>query len=114
MNFSFHPAAEQELNEAVDYYNQAQDGLGLQFAKEIYAAIQNILAFPRAWTPLSENTRRCLVNRFPYGCHLPDRRRANNHNCSDAPQQKARILEGQKKIGHNLTLKKVKSFWRGG
>ena len=67
MNFSFHLAAEQELNDAVDYYNGCQNGLGLQFAKEIYDAIQNILAFPRAWTPLSRNNRRCLVNRFPYG-----------------------------------------------
>lgn len=67
MNFSFHPAAEQELNNAVDYYDGCQNGLGLQFAKEVYAAIQNILVFPRAWTPLSGSTRRCLVNRFPYG-----------------------------------------------
>ena len=67
MTFSFHLAAEQELNGAVDYYNGCQNGLGLQFAKEVYAAIRNILAFPRAWTPLSRNTRRCLVNRFPCG-----------------------------------------------
>ncbi|KFD42442.1 plasmid stabilization protein [Peptococcaceae bacterium SCADC1_2_3] len=67
MKFFFHPAAEQELNEAVDYYNQVQDSLGLQFSKEVYAAIKNILAFPRAWVSLSDNTRRCLINRFPYG-----------------------------------------------
>ena len=48
MNFSFHPAAELELNEGVEYYNQGRDGLGLEFAKEVYVAIQNILSFPRA------------------------------------------------------------------
>lgn len=67
MIFSFHPAAEQELNDAVDYYNQCRDGLGVEFAKEVYSAIQNILSFPNAWTHLSKNTRRCLANRFPYG-----------------------------------------------
>ena len=67
MTFSFHQEAEQELNDAVDYYNGCRDGLGLEFAKEVYTTIQNILAFPLAWTPLSHNTRRCLVNRFPYG-----------------------------------------------
>ena len=74
MNSRFHPAAEQELNDAVDYYNRCHNGLGLQFAKEVDAAIHNILAFPRAWTPLSQNTRRCLVNRFPYGviCQIAD------------------------------------------
>jgi hypothetical protein len=39
----------------------------LEFAKEVYLAIQNILSFPHAWSPLSTNTRRCLTNRFPYG-----------------------------------------------
>lgn len=47
MNYSFHPAAERELNEAIDYYNKCQDGLGLEFAKEVYSTIQNILSFPQ-------------------------------------------------------------------
>ena len=67
MKYSFHPVAERELNEAIDYYNECQDGLGLEFAKEVYSTIQNILSFPQAWTPLSKNTRRCIINRFPYG-----------------------------------------------
>jgi len=67
MKYSFHPAAEKELNEAIDYYEECKNGLGLEFAKEVYTAIQNILLFPTAWSPLSENTRRCLTNRFPYG-----------------------------------------------
>jgi len=67
LNYSFHPDAENELNEAIDYYNKCQTGLGLEFAREVYSTIQNILLFPQAWTPLSANTRRCLTNRFPYG-----------------------------------------------
>ena len=67
MKFSFHPDAEEELNQAVDYYNHCQPLLGWDFAREVYSAVQNILAYPRAWTPLSKNTRRCLVNRFPFG-----------------------------------------------
>lgn len=67
MNYSFHPDAENELNEAVGYYNKCQIGLGLEFTREVYSTIQNILLFPQAWTPLSANTRRCLTNRFPYG-----------------------------------------------
>ena len=67
MKFVFHPAAEKELNEAIEYYQACREGLGFEFAKEIYATIQNILTYPLAWTRISKTTRRCLTNRFPYG-----------------------------------------------
>lgn len=67
MKYSFHPAAEEELNEAIDYYNECQDDLGLAFAKEVSKSIKNILSYPQAWPSLSKNTRRCLIKRFPYG-----------------------------------------------
>ena len=67
MNYSFHPLARKELHEAIDYYNECQDGLGIEFAREVYKAIQAILQFPHAWSRLSKNTRRCITNRFPYG-----------------------------------------------
>ena len=59
MNYSFHPLAEKELNDATDYYNECQDRLGIEFTKEVYKAIQIILQFPQAWSQLSKNTRRC-------------------------------------------------------
>ena len=67
MNYSFHPFAKVELNEATDYYEECRLGLGSEFLREIYSAIQRIVLFPKAWSRVSENTRRCLVNRFPYG-----------------------------------------------
>jgi plasmid stabilization system protein ParE len=67
MKFSFHPLAQRELHEAIDYYNECQEELGIEFAKEVHQAIQVILPFPQAWSPLSKNTRRCIVSRFPYG-----------------------------------------------
>ena len=67
MNYSFHPLAEIELNEAIDYYNERQLDLGKEFNKEVYSTIQTILAFPEAWFALSKSTRRCLLYRFPYG-----------------------------------------------
>jgi plasmid stabilization system protein ParE len=67
MRFSFHEDAETEFDKAVEYYEDCRRGLGLEFAKEVYAAIARINQFPEAWSPMSKNTRRCLVNRFPYG-----------------------------------------------
>jgi len=67
MKYSFHPLAVAELNDAIDYYEELQSGLGLEFAKEVFSSIQRVTEFPTAWSSLSQNTRRCLVNRFPYG-----------------------------------------------
>jgi plasmid stabilization system protein ParE len=67
MKYSFHPLARQEFIDAIDYYNESQEALGLTFAEEVYKAIQLILQFPQAWSQFSKNTRRCIINRFPYG-----------------------------------------------
>jgi len=67
MKYYFHPAAKSELNLAIDYYENCQQGLGEEFAKEVFATIHRITQFPKAWSKLSENTIRCLTNRFPFG-----------------------------------------------
>ena len=67
MKFYFHPDAEAEFDKAVEYYEQLQLGLGIEFAEEIYATITRIIQYPDAWSALSKNSRRCLVSRFPYG-----------------------------------------------
>lgn len=67
MKFYFHPEAEAEFDRSVNYYEQCKPGLGLEFAEEVYATIGRIIQYPAAWFALSKNSRRCLVNRFPYG-----------------------------------------------
>jgi len=39
MTYSFHPEAEIAFNHAIDYYEEYEEGLGLEFASEIYEAI---------------------------------------------------------------------------
>ncbi len=67
MKFTFHPNAKAEFDNSIDYYENRKSGLGREFADEIYEAIGRILQFPKAHSPLSSNSRRCLVSRFPYG-----------------------------------------------
>ena len=43
MKYSFHEEAEKELNDAIDYYNECQNGLGFEFVEEVHSSIQNIL-----------------------------------------------------------------------
>ena len=45
MNFRFHPEAEVELNDDIDYYEESQEHLGLEFAQEVYATIHRIIDF---------------------------------------------------------------------
>ena len=67
MKYIFHPDAESEFQEAIDFYEDRQYGLGYDFSLEIYSAIQRIVENPKAWTKLDGDIRRCIANRFPYG-----------------------------------------------
>jgi toxin ParE1/3/4 len=55
------------LNEAIEYYESCELGLGYDFSVEVLAAIQYIINYPTAWPIIKDDIRRCLVNRFPYG-----------------------------------------------
>jgi hypothetical protein len=67
VNYAFHPEAEAEFVEAIEYYEVREIGLGLDFAAEVHAAIQRATTFPTAWQMVSQDVRRALVRRFPYG-----------------------------------------------
>ncbi len=66
MKYQFLEPAKKELDAAVAFYEQQQEGLGNRFAKEVQDAIAGILDHPYAWGKLSKNTRCCLTKRFSY------------------------------------------------
>jgi plasmid stabilization system protein ParE len=66
MNYSFHPEAEREFLEAVDYYEGREESLGFDFAVEVYATIARATEYPKAWPILEGEVRRCQTRRFPY------------------------------------------------
>jgi plasmid stabilization system protein ParE len=59
--------AEQEFEESVDFYNEQCPGLGYEFAAEVKNTFDRIQSFPEAWPLVSNRSRRCIINRFPYG-----------------------------------------------
>ena len=67
MKVRFASPAEQELREAVEFYESARAGLGAGFLAEVEAVTQLIESHPLAWTPMSARTRRCRLHRFPFG-----------------------------------------------
>ena len=67
MTVRFLDTAQAELDEAIAWYGAQAPGLGDAFLLETLKAIHLIERYPSAWHPLTENTRRCRLNRFPYG-----------------------------------------------
>ncbi|NJL36738.1 MAG: type II toxin-antitoxin system RelE/ParE family toxin [Leptolyngbyaceae cyanobacterium SM1_4_3] len=67
MACEFHPEAKRELFDVVAYYDSIDLDLGNQFIQEIEQALERIEQFPKAWTSLSANSRRCRLSSFPYG-----------------------------------------------
>ena len=93
MSFRFHPEAERELNEAVEYYEDVESALGYVLSVEIYSAIQRAVAYPRAWPVLDGDVRRALVRRFPYGGALLRRRGHSSCHCRNESAPGAWLLE---------------------
>ena len=67
LEVKFLELAQQELDDAFDYYEYQQVDLGYRFVQEVYNTIGLIKTYPLAWSSISPNTRRCLVKTFPYG-----------------------------------------------
>ena len=67
MKLTFHPDADAEFFESIEYYEQCEIGLGQDFSIEVYSAVQIILNHPIAWPIIEDDVRRCLINRFPFG-----------------------------------------------
>lgn len=67
MRVEFLDPAKREFIEAVAYYNEQSEGLGYRFAAEVRRTVSRIVQHPHAWTPISERTRRCRTNGFPFG-----------------------------------------------
>lgn len=66
MNFRFLSVAKDEADNAADFYEQRESGLGLEFILQVEQAIQQIQRDPESWPRLSSSFRRARVARFPY------------------------------------------------
>ncbi len=62
----FHRLADRELNEAAQYYDLENPGLGSSFLKEVDRCLQSIEDHPEAGVILRGSVRRRLLRRFPY------------------------------------------------
>ena len=63
----FHPAAQEELFQAAQYYQAQSCGLGRRFALAVRDTVRCIQEFPLLYSSVEDDVRRCRVLRFPYG-----------------------------------------------
>lgn len=62
----FHELADQELNEAAQYYELETPGLGHAFLNEVERCLRFISEHPEAGPVVRGHVRRRLLRRFPY------------------------------------------------
>lgn len=61
-----HSRAAAEIETGREYYNEAQDGLGDEFAAAVEAGVGLIGKQPKAFSPYRKGYRKFLVDGFPY------------------------------------------------
>lgn len=67
MVVSFHELAEQELNDAAQYYDREQPGLGTALIADVRRCTDAILEHPEAGPIIRGRVRRRLCRKFRYG-----------------------------------------------
>ena len=58
--------ARREYDEAEEFYETEQPGLGSQFKEQIRHSLLRIQQYPQAWPPERKEIRRYIVHKFPY------------------------------------------------
>ena len=62
----FLPEAEAEFDEAVQFYERAESGLGSAFTLEVERTVDRVSAFPESGTPFSASSRGRITANFPF------------------------------------------------
>ena len=66
MRVLFRPEAEDELVEAIDWYEVRSRGLGADLLRCIDACVERIIRQPESYPVVHRETRMAIVRRFPY------------------------------------------------
>ena len=62
----FRPAAELVLQEAHDWYEEREPGLGAEFIRTVDACVQGIRRHPEIFPAVYRQVRQGVLRRFPY------------------------------------------------
>lgn len=66
LDFELSSPAENEFFDIVDYYKQFSYSLSADFIQEFDKGVQRLKRLPESGSPYLHETRRVILNRFPY------------------------------------------------
>ncbi len=66
MHLVFRPEAQQELLDAMAWYEERGVGLGFEFARSVDAAVERIHRMPLTFPTLEGGFRHLMTRKFPY------------------------------------------------
>ena len=94
MKYKLLTPAAVEIEEAVNYYEKREKGLGRSLLNEFDKSIKMICNYPSAWPVIcNKNVRRCLIERFPYGIVY-------------------KVIDNTVIIGAFMNLRKKPNYWK--
>ncbi len=62
----FHPLAEQELADAIAYYENQEIGLGLELLETVEYSTKLLVRYPEMGSPVKGSIRSLVIPKFPY------------------------------------------------
>ena len=62
----FHPLAEQELTDAINYYEQQKTDIGLEYLEAVEQAVNCLIYYPEIGAKIRGSIRRLILPKFPY------------------------------------------------
>ena len=92
MRVTFNELAERELNDAAQYYEYEQPGLGAAFIVEVRRCTVAVAEHPQASPVVLGTIRRRLCQRFPYATSLHGCWARVAHSRGHEPETPSRIL----------------------
>lgn len=92
MRVTFNELAERELNDAAQYYEHEQSGLGIAFIAEVRRCAAAVAEHPQASPVVLGTIRRRLCQRFPYGLLYNGCRGRVAHSRGHEPETPSGVL----------------------
>ncbi len=84
--------AKNDLFDAVDYYEDKEQGLGKRLRDEVASMLNTVASAPYLWRERAVGYRRVNCPVFPYLCSIRDSRWCHHCHCDRFKSPKARLL----------------------